>query len=431
MNKVGVKRVVITGMGIISPIGNGIQSFLQSIKEGKSGIRFIPELKELGFSSCIGGVPNIDTELNNDIFSKYELTEADISIKYAVLAGIEAWKDAGLKIPDKYSTYTNNNYGSVVGTCSGGAEIFTRKLVPAVNNNSIKRLGSQIIENTMHSGSAAALSNILALSNQTISNSSACATGTESIIIAVEKIRNGTADLFIAGGTDPYTPFAWAGFDSMRLLSRKFNDHPTISSRPMSQSSDGFVASAGAGMVVVEELEHALLRNATIYAEIIGIATNAGGQRNGGSMTASNPDKVVECIKNAIKDANIDNSKIDLISGHLTGTKLDFNEISNWLNALESPKSLPYINSLKSMTGHMIGAAGSAETIAAVLQLYYQFIHPTINCEDLNPEIAKNWDSKKIPIKLINSVNLQHIAKASFGFGDVNACIILKKFENK
>jgi 3-oxoacyl-[acyl-carrier-protein] synthase I len=429
MNYDSMKRVVITGIGIISPIGNSIQSFLTSIKEGNSGIKYIPELKDLGFASCIGGIPDIDKEQYDDIFSQYELTDADLSIKYAVLAGIDAWMDAGLQIPDKHSTYTNNNFGSAIGTCSGGAEIFSRKLVPAVNSNSIKRLGSQIVENTMHSGSAAALSNILALSNQTISNSSACATGTESIIMAAEKIRYGKAKIFIAGGTDPYTPYAWAGFDSMRLLSRKHNDTPQKGSRPMSQSSDGFVASSGAGLVVVEELEHALARNARIYAEITGIATNAGGHRNGGSMTASNPDKVIECIKEAMNDASLQSYEIDLICGHLTGTKSDYNEISNWRDALDNPESQPYINSLKSMTGHMIGAAGSVEIIAAVLQLYYQFIHPTINCEDLNPEIAKIWDSEKIPKKAISNVNLQNIAKASFGFGDVNACIILKKFD--
>lgn len=424
-----MKRVVITGIGVISPIGNGINSFLNSMKQGISGIKFIQELADFNFSSQIGGIPDINLPDYDNIFQEYELSEADLTVKYAVLAAIQAWKDAKLEIPDKFSIAANEDYGAVIGSCAGGAELYARKLYHLVNSKKIKKLGSQIIENLMHSGSTAVISNIFALANQTISNSSACATGAESIIMATEKIRQSTAKLIIAGSSDPYSPYMWAGFDSMRLLSRKFNDNPTKASRPLSASADGFVAAAGAGMLIVEELEHALKRNAKIYAEIIGINYNAGGQRNGGSMTASNPNRVIDCIRSSIKDAKINSEQIDLICGHLTGTKFDDKEINNWKTALSLNKKFPYINSLKSITGHTIGAAGAIETIAAILQLYNDFIHPTINCEDLNENVKQIWDENKIATKLITNPNLNYIAKASFGFGDVNSCLILKKYK--
>lgn len=421
------KRVVITGLGVISPIGNDIESFKLSMQKGISGIKYIKELADYNFASQIGGVPDINNSEYEKIFEKFELKDADLTVKYSVLAALQAWNDAKLELPDRFSKNINENYGAVIGSCAGGAELYARKLYPLVNSKNIRKLGSQIIENLMHSGTTAILSNIFALANQTISNSSACATGAESIIMASEKIKQSKASLFIAGSADPYSPYMWAGFDSMRLLARKFNDKPTQASRPLSASADGFVASAGAGMLIVEELNHALNRNAKIYAEIVGYEYNSGGQRNGGSMTASNPKRVIDCIKSALNNANISGKDIDLICGHLTGTKFDYQEVENWKTALNLNEKLPYINSLKSLLGHTIGAAGAIETIAAILQLQNNFIHPSINCEDLNENIKTIWDKNKIPQKLIRDINLNYIAKASFGFGDVNSCIILKK----
>jgi len=421
------KRVVVTGLGVVSPIGNSISEFISSLKQGKSGIKQLEELKNLGFACTVGGVPDINGKKYEEILSAYQLEDADLAIKYAVIAGLEAWSDSGLAIPDNLYGSSMDNYGTIIGTCSGGFEIFARKVISMVNDGKVKRLGSRIIENIMPSGPAAAISNIFALSNISYTNSSACSTGSESIALSFERIRSGNADIIITGGTDPYSPHVWAGFDSMRLLSRTHNDMPEKASRPLSASSGGFVPGAGAGIIILEELEHAKKRGARIYAEIVGSNINSGGQRNGGSMTASNPESVVKCIMKAIEDAGINGNEIDLICGHLTGTKSDSNEINNWITALNLLSRFPYINSLKSLTGHLIGAAGAVETIAGIIQLNENFIHVSANCEDLNPDIESIYPREKIPMTTINDINIRYVAKASFGFGDVNSCLILKK----
>jgi 3-oxoacyl-(acyl-carrier-protein) synthase len=421
------KRVVVSGIGIISPNGCGKNEFSSSLQEGKSGIKYINELTNYNFFCQVGGIPNISNDRINEIISKYQLEEADLALKYAVLAGLEAWEDSGLIIPDYFGSKTNDDAGAIIGSCFGGLEIFTRKIYPLVNSGKVKAIGSQALEQWMLNGSVAALSRILALSNQTTANSSACSTGTEAIVLAYERIKNGQANIMLAGGTDPYSPFVWAGFDSMRLLCRRFNEDPESASRPMSETANGFVPSAGAGVLVLEELEHAINRKAEIYAEVVGASVNSGGQRNGGTMTAANPQKAAECIRMALDVAQIDGNAIDLVSGHLTGTKADSKEINIWVDALKLKNKFPFVNAPKSMIGHMIGAAGAVETIAAVLQLHHDFVHPSINCDDLNPEIEKIWDPNSIPHKAVLNAGLKYVVKAGFGFGDVNSCIVLKK----
>ncbi len=198
----------------------------------------------------------------------------------------------------------------------------------------------------------------------------------------------------------------------------------------MSASAAGFVPGSGAGALVIEDLESALERGATIYAEILGGNVNSGGQRGNGSMTAPNSTAVQRCITDAIQNAGISATDIDAINGHLTATTKDSLEIENWTKALDRKgTNFPYINSLKSMTGHCLSAAGSIESVATVLQLHEGFLFGNTNCEDLHPEITTLIDASKVPLKTIDK-NLNIIAKASFGFGDVNACIIFKKFEN-
>ncbi|MNL23960.1 3-oxoacyl-[acyl-carrier-protein] synthase 1 [compost metagenome] len=197
----------------------------------------------------------------------------------------------------------------------------------------------------------------------------------------------------------------------------------------MSATASGFVPASGAGALIIEDLESALKRGANIYAEIIGGNVNSGGQRGNGSMTAPNSTAVQRCIIDSLKNADISASDIDAINGHLTATAKDSLEIENWTKALERDKdNFPYINSLKGLTGHCLSAAGSIESVATVLQLHHGFLFGNVNCDDLHPEIATRIDTSKIPLETLN-INLNIIAKASFGFGDVNACIIFKKFE--
>ncbi|WP_448636477.1 beta-ketoacyl-[acyl-carrier-protein] synthase family protein [Pedobacter panaciterrae] len=303
-----------------------------------------------------------------------------------------------------------------------------RESIYKVDDLQLRKLGSTVVVQTMASGISAYLGGKLGLGNQTTTNSSACITGAESILMAYERIKTGQATKMLAGSTSDSGPYIWAGFDAMKVCTYKHNSSPKQGSRPMSASASGFVPGSGAGAMVLESLDSALKRNATIYGEIIGGHINSGGQRGTGTMTAPNSIAVQRCIKGALQNAGIKAGEVDAINGHLTATSKDATEIQNWSIALNRKGSdFPYINSLKSTIGHCLSAAGSIECVASILQLHHDFIFPNINCEDLNPEISDAIDFNRIPQQLLNT-NVNIVAKASFGFGDVNACIILKKY---
>ncbi|NNC69637.1 MAG: beta-ketoacyl-[acyl-carrier-protein] synthase family protein, partial [Flavobacteriaceae bacterium] len=275
---------------------------------------------------------------------------------------------------------------------------------------------------------SAYLGGMLGLGNQVTTNSSACSTGTEAILLGLERIQAGKAKRMLVGSANGHGPYVWGAFDAMRVMTYKHNHEPQKGSRPMSASATGFVPGSGAGALVLESLESAQERNATIYAEVLGGAVNSGGQRNGGTMTAPNSAAVKRCLVAAIENAGIHANDIDLINGHLTATAKDPTEIHNWVSALERKgKDFPYIQSLKSMIGHCLAAAGSIESVAAIIQLNQGFIFPSLNCEDLHPEIESMIDTDKLALNVMNK-ELNIIAKASFGFGDVNACVLFKKY---
>ncbi|WP_188050955.1 beta-ketoacyl synthase [Flavobacterium sp. GP15] len=422
------KRVVITGLGIVAPNGVGLEAFTHAIKNGISGIKHDPELERLQFSCQISGKPEISNELSLRYFSELELRNFNSSgILYGVIAGIDAWKDAGLPVENNQDPDWDS--GTIFGTGTSGIDKF-RESIYKIDDFQTRRLGSTAVAQTMNSGVSAYLGGKLGLGNQVTTNSSACTTGTESILMAYERIKQGKAKRILAGSTSDSGPYIWGGFDAMRVCTFKHNTTPEEGSRPMSASASGFVPGSGAGALVIEDLETALARGAKIYAEILGGNVNSGGQRGLGTMTAPNPIAVQKCIVNAIADAGIKPEAIDVINGHLTATSKDSLEIQNWSEALQrNGLDFPYINSLKSMVGHCLSAAGSIESVASVLQLYHGFIFPNINCEDLHPEIKAVVDENKIPQKVINQ-DIDIVAKASFGFGDVNGCLIFKKFKN-
>ena len=420
------KRVVITGLGVTAPNGVGIPAFSHAIKNGISGIRHDVQLQELQFSCQIAGQPQISEELKLEYFTELELRGFNSSgILYGVIAGIEAWKNAGLPIENNENPDWDS--GTIFGSGTSGIDKF-RESIYKIDELQVRKLGSTVVAQTMNSGVSAYLGGKLGLGNQVTTNSSACATGTEAILMAYDRIQEGQAKRILAGSTGDSGPYIWAGFDALRVCSSKYNDNPEQGSRPMSASAAGFVPGSGAGALVIEDLESALERGATIYAEILGGNVNSGGHRGNGSMTAPNSTAVQKCITTAIDNAGISAYEIDAINGHLTATTKDSLEIENWTKALgRSGNDFPYINSLKSMTGHCLSAAGSVESIATVLQLYEGFIFGNINCDDLHPEITAIIDPTKVPLKTLN-IQPNIIAKASFGFGDVNACIIFKKF---
>jgi len=291
----------------------------------------------------------------------------------------------------------------------------------------VRRLGSTTVAQTMASGVSAYLGGMIGAGNIVTTNSSACATGTEAILMGYERIAAGKATQMLCGSTSDHGPYVWGGFDAMKVTTYKHNHEPHRASRPMSASASGFVPGSGAGAFLLESLDSARERGATIYAEVLGGAVNSGGQRLEGSMTAPNSEAVQQCIEMALCDAGVTGADIDYINGHLTATVKDPVEIENWCAALKrSGTDFPYINSLKSMVGHCLAASGAVESVAAVLQLYHNFIAPNLNCEDLHPEITRRIDTKCIPQQYLETP-LKTIVKASFGFGDVNACVIFRK----
>lgn len=420
-----MRRVVVTGLGVLAPNGHGKSVFSSALREGCSGIRLIPELASLGFSCQVAGVPDDVDTLANSYFDPPTLIGMDRYCIIGCIAGIDAWADAGVTAGRQEVDWDT---GIWFGTGIGAIETIARTLVPMTDSGRVRRLGSTMPERIMGSALSARLAGLLGVGGQVSSNSSACSTGTEAIINGYRMIRDGYAQRVLAGGCEGDSRYIWAGFDAMRVLSRNFNDAPQRASRPLSATACGLVPAAGAGAVVLEDLESAIYRGARIYAEIIGAAINCGGQRNGGTMTAGNPEGIQRCIRAAVTSAGIRPSEIDLISGHLTATMADPFEVCSWRSALGlNPDDFPLINAPKSLIGHTLGAAGAIESVASILQLYEGFVHPSINCEDLHPELK--WCQGHIPPHS-EKKDLRVVAKASFGFGDVNTCIIFSRYES-
>ena len=420
------RRVVITGLGVVSPNGIGVPDFLNAIQNGISGIKFVPEFEELKFNCQVGGFPAFEFEsLRNYIPETALYGLKSKGIAFGIKAAFDAWTDAGNEI---YSEGTLWETGCVFGSSVADTDVI-KNAINRVDAKESKKLGSRVVEQIMNSGITAYISGRLGLGNKIINNSAACATGTQSILMGYEYIKMGMAKRMVVGSCEFVDRYIFGGFDSMRVLSRRFNDQPKQASRPMSITAGGFVPGSGAGAFVIEDLEFALARGAKIYAEILGGSTNSGGQRGGGSMTAPASAGVVKCIVDATAIAGIDPKQVDLVCGHLTATIADKFEIENWSRALNRRgDDFPMVNSLKSMIGHSLSAAGSIECVAAVLQIVHNFVHPNINLDDPNPEILNITGENNLPTKMVNrEINI--VAKANFGFGDVNACLIISKYK--
>jgi 3-oxoacyl-(acyl-carrier-protein) synthase len=420
------KRVVVTGLGVVSPNGIGVPAFLNAIQNGISGIKFIPHYRELNFSCQVAGMPAFEWESLRNYIS--EVTFHGLkgtNIGYGLAAALDAWADSGMEYDTDEPRWET---GCVFGNSIADTEAM-KNVIAKVDNKEARKLGSRVVEQAMNSGVTSYISGRLGLGNKVITNSAACATGTQAILMGYEYIKHGYAKRMLVGSAEHVDTYVYGAFDSMRVLSRKFNDSAEQASRPMSITAGGFVPGSGAGALVLEDLDFALERNAHIYAEVLGGSSNSGGQRLGGTMTAANSTGVIRCIDEAMDSSGISANQIDLISGHLTATNADKQEIQNWTQALNrAGDDFPLTNSLKSMIGHSLSAAGSIETVASILQIVHGFVHPNINLEDPNPEIANLVSLDSLPVKMIKKeVNI--VAKANFGFGDVNSCLILSKYK--
>lgn len=424
------KRVVITGMGVVAPNGHGLPRYEEALREGRSGIRFIPKLAQLNFGCQVAGVPENFENILPEYFDPEQLLSINNNIGYASVSAIDAWLDAGFDVPKAEDDRVDWDTGAIIGSGVGGIDTIAGTVVPMINEGRARRMGSRIVEQVMTSGTSARIAGLLALGNQVTTNSSACSTGNEAILDGLQRIRAGLAKRMLVGGSEGASPYIWGGFDAMKVICRKFNEQPEKASRPLSATAGGFVPGSGAGVLVIEELTSALARGARIYGEILGGAVNCGGHRQGGSMTAPNPKSVRRCVRQAIEDSGIAPREVDAINGHLTATYADPVEVGNWAAALERKVSdFPYIQATKSLIGHCLGAAGAIECVAVALQLHKGFLHPSVNSEDVHPEIA--LFAKSIPQNCLKIPEMKIIVKAGFGFGDVNSCIIFKKWEGE
>uniref|UniRef100_A0AAT9G408 3-oxoacyl-[acyl-carrier-protein] synthase 1 n=1 Tax=Candidatus Aschnera chinzeii TaxID=1485666 RepID=A0AAT9G408_9ENTR len=404
-----MKRAVITGIGIISSIGNNKKEVLISLKNGHSGIRFSEEFKKIGLRSCIWGNIKISNDyIKEKICRKILRFMSDCSI-YAYLAMEEAIIDAQLT----QNEISNIRTGLIVG--SGGGSPHNQVVGSnAMRTKGLRGIGPYMVTKAMASGVSACLATPFKIKGVNYSISSACSTSAHCIGHALELIQLGKQDIIFAGGAEELSWELTCEFDAMGALSTKYNKTPSKASRTYDQDRDGFVVSGGGGIVVVEELEYALTRGAHIYAEIVGY----GATSDGYDMVVPSGEGAARCIEMALNNVN----EVDYINTHGTSTVIgDIKELEAITKVFG--KKIPPISATKAMTGHSLGAAGVHEIIYSLLMLEHGFIAPSINIENLD-EKAK---SMNIVTKMLTKP-LNTVMSNSFGFGGTNASLVMSKY---
>ncbi|ELV7517099.1 beta-ketoacyl-ACP synthase I [Photobacterium damselae] len=403
-----MKRAVITGMGIISSIGNNVEEVLESLKAGKSGINFSEQFAEMKLRSQVWGDLKINPAEHID---RKQMRFMGNAAAYAFLSMEQAIADSGLT-EDQVS---NERTGLVAG--SGGASSMNQvAAVDILREKGVKRVGPYMVPRTMSSTVSACLATPFKIRGVNYTMSSACATSAHCIGHAVELIQLGKQDVVFAGGGEELDWSLTMMFDAMGALSTKYNDDPSKASRTYDADRDGFVISGGGGMVVIEELEHALARGAKIYGEVVGY----GATSDGYDMVAPSGEGAVRCMKMAMQDLD---APVDYINTHGTSTPVgDVKE----LGAIQElfSENCPAISATKAMTGHALGAAGVHEAIYSTLMLDNNFVAPSINIENLD-EAAQGLDI----VTEVREQELKTVMSNSFGFGGTNATLVIKKFE--
>ena len=402
-----MRRVVVTGLGIVSSIGNNANEVLASLKEAKSGVIAAPEYAELGFRCQVHAAPQIEWEPLVDRRAARFLAPGTA---YAHIAMEQAIADSGLEESD----ISNERTGLIVG--SGGPS--TRVIVEAAattREKGPKRIGPFAVPKAMSSGPSAVLSTWFKIRGINYSISSACATSAHCIGAAAEQIQMGKQDVIFAGGCEELDWTLSNLFDAMGAMSSNFNDRPAVASRAYDKDRDGFVIAGGAGVVVLEEYEHAKARGAKIYGELVGYAANSDGY----DMVAPSGEGAARCMKLAMADAG--GRTIDYLNPHGTSTPVGDSKEMGAVREVFGDKA-PMISSTKSLTGHSLGAAGAQEAIYSILMLNNGFACESANIETLDPEFAD------LPI-LRQRVDkpLQTVMSNSFGFGGTNGTLIFSR----
>jgi 3-oxoacyl-[acyl-carrier-protein] synthase-1 len=407
-----MRRVVITGIGIVSCIGNNQNEVLESLKAGKSGITAAPEYIELGFRSQVHGKPDIDLAAAIDKRLYRFMGDA---AAYTHLSMEQAIEDSGLEKSD----ISNERTGIIVG--SGGPS--TRAQVAAADitrEKSPKRVGPFAVPKAMCSTTSATAATNFEIKGVNYSISSACSTSSHCIGSATEQIQWGKQDVMFAGGGEELDWTLSVLFDAMGAMSSKYNDTPERAARAYDADRDGFVISGGGGIVVLEELEHAKARGAKIYGEVTGY----GATSDGADMVAPSGEGAVRCMKQAISTIK---TPVTYINTHGTSTPVgditELNAIREVFDPLD--QDMPHISSTKSMTGHSLGGTGVQETIYSLLMMKNDFVCPSINVENMD-EGAKGMP---IATKRVDGVNHQTVISNSFGFGGTNCTLAISKYE--
>jgi len=402
-----MKRVVVTGIGVVSCLGNNQEEIYQSLLNSKSGITFCEEYKEYNLKSNIHGKPNIKLE---DHIDRKILRFMGDGSAYNYIAMKEAIKDSGLDESD----VSNISSGMIMG--SGGPSI--KNVILAADKTrekNPKKMGPFVVPRTMASTASATLAVPFKIKGVNYTISSACATSGHCIGNAMELIQMGKQKIIFAGGSDEVHFALTAMFDAMTALSSKYNDNPVSASRPYDKTRDGFVISGGGGVLVLEEYEHAKARGAKIYAEITGY----GATSDGYDMVAPSGEGAVRCMQMAL---NTSKNKIDYINTHGTSTPVgDITELKSIGEVFKD--EIPKISSTKSLSGHSLGATSAHEAIYSLIMMKNNFISASVNITDMDEE------AKKYPIvtKVEKNVTLNSIMSNSFGFGGTNATLVFEK----
>jgi 3-oxoacyl-[acyl-carrier-protein] synthase-1 len=402
-----MRRVVVTGMGVVSSIGNNANEVLASLREAKSGVSAAPEYAELGFRCHVHAKPQIDWESMVDRRAARFLAQGTA---FGHIAMEQAIADSGLDEAE----VSNERTGLIVG--SGGPS--TRAIVEAAEitrTKGPKRVGPFAVPKAMSSGASAVLATWFKIRGLNFSISSACATSAHCIGVGAEQIIMGKQDIVFAGGVEELDWTLSVMFDAMGAMSSNFNDTPAVASRAYDRDRDGFVIAGGGGIVVLEEYEHAKARGAKIYGEIIGYAANSDGY----DMVAPSGEGAVRCMKLAM--STIGGRTIDYLNPHGTSTPVGDSREMEAVRGVFGSKP-PLISSTKSLTGHSLGAAGAQEAIYCLLMLNNGFAAKSANIDNLDPEFAD------LPILLERSDKpLETVMSNSFGFGGTNGCLVMAK----
>ncbi|MEM7243644.1 MAG: beta-ketoacyl-ACP synthase I [Pseudomonadota bacterium] len=406
-----MRRVVITGMGIISSIGNNIEEVTQSLRDGRSGIVAAPDYAEKGFRSQIHGEPQIDVTEHID---KRQMRFMGNGAAYNYLAMEQAVADAGLE----ENEVSNERTGLVMG--SGGPStinLFNSHKI-TLEKGAPKRMGPFMVTRTMSSTNSATLATPFKIKGINYSITSACSTSAHCIGNGVEQIQLGKQDIVFAGGGEELDWTMSCMFDAMGAMSSKYNDTPQTASRAFDATRDGFVIAGGGGVVVLEELDHALARGAKIYAEVTGY----GATSDGYDMVAPSGEGGERSMRLAI--STVGDRKIDYINAHGTSTPAgDVTEIEA-VRRVFGQGSTPPISSTKSLTGHSLGATGVQEAIYSTIMLDQDFIAASANITELDPAI----DASEIAMERVDNAGLDTVLSNSFGFGGTNATLVMSKY---